>query len=194
MRLSNPFFAPWLGYWAFLANRSSERWDTVVDEIEERTYGTDKMLSDTLGFWTDAAYGWCAAARGMVEALPTLMFVLNPTDTASGKKCVDIFLPSLPHAEPEVAYLRMVRDFDPANKDKVLDECNVVPCVRKRRQLEVELKNLAVPQKEKLKPAVYAGLIHMGESPLAQIVVRVRVPPPPSPNVTARQAKKSVKR
>src|SRR5215831_13889790 len=104
MRYPQSYVSQWFGYWAFLSDQSMQKWFEASEEIEKREYGTDKMLSDVMGFWNDAVFGWCAALRGAEPTVPTLFFYLR-SDDRSATNSTPVFRPSLPFGDPQIAFL-----------------------------------------------------------------------------------------
>jgi hypothetical protein len=183
MRIPYRYASPWFGYWTFLSDRSMECWNRMADEVDNRTYGSDKLVNDVLQFWSDATTGWCAALSGRGADLPRIFFLLAPDDEAVSKD-LPVFPPSLPHGDPDVAYLVPVVDGD---KDQInADKCTV--CLYKQPpvlRVHLRLRGNCDPE---LTPGVYQGLIHIGDEPVAILVVRVRkaaskpdCPPPDQP-------------
>lgn len=171
MRVPYRYAAPWLGYWTYLADRSMQRWRCMAEEVEERRYGSDKLISDVLQFWGDAALGWCAAVRGsgVGNTVPLVFFHLHPRQEADCKE-IDFFAPSCPQGEPEVAYLVPIVGGD---KDEISDG-NVRLCVVPRRHaLVIHLEDLWQEPQPDLTKGVYKGLIHVGEEPVAHLIVKV---------------------
>lgn len=183
MRIPNRFVAPWFGYLTHLSDRSMERWHRMADEVDERTYGYDKLLSDVLQCWSDVTTGWMAAYQGGGSGgakMPVVFFLLNP-DTEADCEELSVFPPSLPHGEPAVAGVVPIVDGDKAQ----INDDNFDVCIYKRPPvLRVHVR---LPKKDHpLKAGVYQGLIHIGKEPVATLMVKVRkqttrpdCPPPP---------------
>lgn len=170
MRVPYRYAAPWFGYWSYMSERCTTRWRRMSDEVEARTYGSDKAISDTLQFWSDATIGWCAALRGGVAAdLPRVFFLLEPTAQSASKE-IDFFAPGHPHGTPEVAYLRPVLGGDSKQIDET--KCTVCP-VPRRHGLVIHLDGLRQKDDPPLTAGVYQGLIHIGDEPVALLDVKV---------------------
>ena len=171
MRVPYRYAAPWVGYWTFLAERSMQRWRCMAEEVEDRRYGSDKVISDILQFWGDATIGWCAALRGSGtgSTVPLVFFSLHPQQQADGKE-IDFFAPSCPQGDPEVAYLVPIH----GGSASEINESKVRLCVVPRRHaLVIHLEGLWKQGQPDLTPGVYKGLIHIGEEPVAHLVIRV---------------------
>ncbi|HSQ00170.1 MAG TPA: hypothetical protein VL049_23350 [Candidatus Dormibacteraeota bacterium] len=141
----------------------------MSDEVEDRQYGSDKLLCDVLQFWSEATNGWFAAMRGGGTDLPRIFFLLGP-HTESDCREIDFFAPSCPQGPPEVAYLRPIVDGDSSQINE--DKC--VVCLSPRRNaLVVHLDNLWRKGKPPLKKGFYQGMIHMGDEPIALLFVKV---------------------
>jgi len=155
---------PWLGFWGFLSERSMSRWDRMSDELETRTYGTDKLLCDVLEFWSDASCGWMAALRQNSD-LPRVLFVLK-TDTEAASKPLRLFLPSLPHGNPALTHLLPLEAGGPTQIE--VGHCKLA-LDSKKRLLNIRLEGLPKAKT----PGVYHGMIHIAEEPVALLFIKV---------------------
>lgn len=164
MRIRFRDVAPWIGYWGFLSDRSMERWDRMSDELEARSYGTDKLLSDVLEFWSDASCGWFAALRTGSD-LPRVLFVLKP-DAEAASKDLRLFPPSLPHGNAELTHLLPLNPAGP--KQIEAGHCRLA-LNSHRRLLDIRLEGL--PRGKA--PGVYHGIIHIAEDPIALLFIKV---------------------
>jgi hypothetical protein len=146
------------------------RWRRMADEVEGRSYGSDKLISDVLQFWGDATIGWCAAVRGsgVGGGVPLVFFLVHPQQEGDSKE-IDFFAPSCPQGTPEAAYLVPILDGNPAE----INASNVRACLApSRHALVIHLEKLW-DGKTDLTKGVYKGLIHVGEEIVAHLIVRV---------------------
>lgn len=164
MRVPYRYAAPWFGYWSYLSERSMGRWKRMSEEVDARQYGTDKMLCDVLQFWNEASNGWFAVMRSGCGELPRIFFLLEP-DTESACREIDFFAPACPQADPEVAYLRPISG-DPEQINETKCCVHLSPS---RHSLVVHLENLEGP----LSKGVYEGMIHVGDEPVAALLIKV---------------------
>lgn len=165
----------YFGYLTYLNERTMKRWDHAAAEIDERKYGSDKLLSDVLGFWGDAMEGWGALASG--QGLPRVVFRLGVL-TESDCKEIRVFGPAKPAGDPEVLFLRHLSgDADPRI---TMDRC--LPCFTGNgRRLRIQLQGLLEPpdgqrepnEDDPLKEGVFEGLIQVGDTPLALIYIQI---------------------
>lgn len=182
MRVPYRYAAPWFGYWSYLSERSMGRWKRMSEEVDARQYGTDKMLCDVLQFWSEASNGWCAVMRSGSGELPRFFFLLGP-NTESACREIDFFAPACPQADPEVAYLRPISGGDPKQVNE--DTCCVY-LSEPRHALVVHLDGLQ--KNGALKPGVYEGMIHIGDEPVASLVIKVAAKPQPGALMDAAEA------
>src|SRR5215470_81024 len=96
--------ANWLGYWAFIGNSVTRHSFRAMHDIRRRRYSCNRLLNDTLGFWSDAMVGWWAAVQGRDGTVPTIIFDIGQ-HTQTATQTLPIFGPSLPYGSPRVVFL-----------------------------------------------------------------------------------------
>ena len=185
-RMPANFTSNWLGYLAFLNGAVTRHSGRAMRDIQRRQYSFDRLLNDTLGFWSDAASGWWTAMRGTDCAVPTMLFdITQYTQTAT--RTLPLFGPSLPYGSPRLVFLRMLWGDGPGT---VIRRRNVrMRIVLGGSELKVSLVNLVWPVGDTpidarperptsplpttLKIAVYEGLIALRSEPLAHMYIQV---------------------
>lgn len=167
MRVPRDYVSQWFGFWSSVADRSFTSWQRASEEIEERTYGVDELLSDVIDLWSYGAIAGWAAMWGGDRRLPTLFFSLAKDDRSATdsilKQVLPVFKPSLPAVEPTVAFLRRI--------DRGKEEIAIENCYAKLEENELVVRLQGLP--DELEPAVYEGLVHVGNVPLAHLYIHV---------------------
>src|SRR5262245_28036537 len=105
MRVPRDYVSQWFGYWSSVADRSFTNCQRAYGDLETRTYGVDKLLSDVIDLWSYSALAGWAALWGGDRRPPTLFILLARGDRTATAQ-LPVFKPSLPAVKPEVAFLR----------------------------------------------------------------------------------------
>jgi hypothetical protein len=148
---------------------------STQEDLRTGQFGLSKVVGNTLSFWLDATEGWWGALLVTASApLPTMLMILN--DDSTHTQVARVLVPG--GAQPECTPLGLI------GGARTLVASVSVRAFEDGDGVEVKLKDVRSNP-----PGLYQGLVHVGERPLAIVLVRVEEP---SKNVaTPKQSKKA---
>lgn len=111
------------------------RWRLAIDEIRDRTYGVDQLVSDSLYFWVEGWLGFWGALKG--DAGGTVVLLLPPAGASDAETTVEVS--GVPATGDPVA-----TDLVAPLQGKMIPAANVVVDFPQadRSQLRVQLQDL----------------------------------------------------
>jgi hypothetical protein len=165
MPRSGTFLEAMTSYYSNLAFGALRAMRTTQEDIRTGNFSVSKAVGSAASIWLDASEGWWNAVLVTAsEPLPTVFLRVGPlggTDTQE----VRVLVPE----DPEFTGLVRIGDGRTIPNSLV----SIRP-LKDRDGLEVKLTGLSeLRDKGALPPGVYQGLVHMGQKPLAIIMVRV---------------------
>ena len=172
MSTQQDYLEDWLGYWAYLSERAMNTWYKTARRIQSRDYRPEDLVADTLDFWTNTAMASWEVWRGADKRPPLVFFHVDSHHTCTGSKCVRVFSQRMPFKEPSIAWLGPVGGVSgpgaligPDTLRAQLSEDGT--------ELELKLVGIKTAIDESLAPATYRALVHMGEVPVAEVLIVV---------------------
>jgi hypothetical protein len=153
-------------YWGNVGRNSVARLEAASAEIQDRKYGSEKLMSDVLGAWMDGVEGWWSALLSSVSpTVPTVFFRLTEGLTKAKNASVPISVPGA--AQP--GWTDLVRLG--GTQDQRIPRENVNVAINQARNaLEVSLVGLGQVHPQE---GNYQGMAYIEERPLATIQVLV---------------------
>lgn len=173
MSIADRFVNQTLGYWTYLYDRGMSRWRNASREMDARTYGTEDIISDVLGYWSEIANGWMAAASSL-QGPPVVYLHIDPADQAATKE-VDVFMAAVPKGEPTLAFFNKQAGADPraGGEERVSAERCKLHFDHQRQCLRIDFDQVGKQGLGPLPEGTYHGLVHCDDVPLAVLYVRV---------------------
>jgi hypothetical protein len=150
-------------YYSNLAFGALEAMRTTQEDLRTNTFQLSKTLGNVVSLYLDATEGWWNALLVTASApLPTGFLRIGPlggTDTCE----IRVLVPQ----EPEFTGLVRIGGGE-------LIEGITINRLKNGDGLEVKLKGLDRERAAgRLKPGLYQGLVHIGDKPLAVLMLRV---------------------
>ena len=171
-----------LGFNATAAMRATQ------EDLRTDSFSLSKTTGRALSLWMDAAEGWWSALLVSASApVPTLFLHIVGDQTRTEPACV--LVPR--GGQLQLTALERLGGGDPIPKDYI----SVQP-TSDRNSVELRLTNLEELRKlhrGRIPSGLYQGLVHVGQAPIAIIMVHVD-DPAPAKSGSAKVNRRAVKR
>jgi hypothetical protein len=168
------YWQDWIGYWGYVQNSAADRWFKATQKLRTADYKVEHLWSDVSSFWMDTSLASMAVVRGQAGAIQPVIFWLDLNDSYAGPKTVPLFAGSVPNKPVSAVWLNNI-DSKPPPKDHRLDWDNLDVRLNKSRT-EVEIRLIGLDKLTPLAPATYRAIVHLDETPIAEVFIVVREP------------------
>ena len=185
MPSSEAYVGHLLGFWDCVTGASMHRWSNAVREARARRYDSTALMSDVVGAIDDATNAWCAVLAGPKRSEPVLFDIWDTTQSSG--QVFPIFRPSCPEGAPQIVWIGAVGDVGRTGHS--LAEGHVHVYWSGHSGLEVRLSDLGNPNPHaappvrpgKLKTGLYRLLVHIRQTVILEVYVKVSGAPAVTP-------------
>jgi hypothetical protein len=166
MDRTSAYLTAMIDYWGNVGKGALRRLAVASEDVRNRTYGTERLVSDVVGLWMDGVDGWWGALRGPVApSAPTVLFKVNEDATQVKKASPPINVPGI--GQPVWTDIQRIG----GAPDEAIPRDHVDVTVSAARDgLTITLKDL---RRLRLRAGQYHGLVYIDEIPLVTIHVLV---------------------
>jgi hypothetical protein len=163
-------FSAWISYYNQFAESALERFQEIGEELENRTYKPEQLLSDVLGFWWQGATSWWDVMQQTAGGPVPIVFIKMRPDEESAS--TDFPAPRRGSGQPTMTPLGKISEPSraPARGAKTKKPDVEVQWLDKRSCVAVTVHGL---DGTILEPGLYQASVHYDEKLLAIVQVLV---------------------
>jgi hypothetical protein len=167
MATSGVLFQGLVNYYGALSKQTLALMFSTREDLRNGTFDWSKTMSRSVALWLDAAEGWWGALLATASApLPTLFMSVGPDDSTSDET-VQVSIG--PGQVPEMSEIAQIGGTAHIAKDAI-----TLDVTRLGDAVELKLRKLkSLRASGTLPSGLYAGIVHLGQKPLAIVMIRI---------------------